>query len=184
MGRILLDMTMSLDGFIAGVNDDDAGLHNYFFAPVGNTRQVIEEGMKSTGAIIMGRRTYEIGAQQDGFADNPYTVPTFVLSHTLPERRAKGAEGFSFIADGIQSALQQALAAAGDKDVVIGGGANIARQFIQAKLINEIQLHLVPKLLGAGIRLFEEGAGSALQLENSGTIDAPDATHLRFRVLR
>lgn len=184
MSKVLLDMTMSLDGFIAGVNDDDAGLHNYFFAPVGHTRQVIEEGLKSTGAIIMGRRTYEIGAQQDGFADNPYVVPTFVLSHTLPERRAKGTKGFSFIAESIQSVLQQALAVAGDKDVVIGGGANIARQFMQAGLIEEIQIHLIPKLLGAGIRLFEDGVGSQMRLENLGTIDAPDATHLRFRVLK
>jgi dihydrofolate reductase len=86
MGKVLLDMAMSLDGFIAGPNDEDRGLHNYFFSPASGTAEVIEEGFKTTGAIITGRRSYDIGAAQDGFADNPYNVPTFVLTSERPKR--------------------------------------------------------------------------------------------------
>ena len=79
MTKIVSDMAMSLDGFIAGPNDEAHGLHNYFFSPAGPTLEVIEEGFKTTGTIIMGRRAYDIGAAQDGFADNPYQVPIHLI---------------------------------------------------------------------------------------------------------
>ena len=91
MGKVVLDMAMSLDGFIAGPKGEDGGLHNYFFSPSGATAEVIEEGFKTTGTIIMGRRAYDVGAKQDGFVDNPYQVPTFVLSSDVPKTVAKGA---------------------------------------------------------------------------------------------
>src|SRR5688500_10485162 len=121
-------MAMSLDGYIAGPNDEDHGLHSYFFSPSGGTVAVIEEGFKTTGAIIMGRRSYETGAEQNGFVDIHYQVLTFILTHRVPEKAAKGAETFLFVTDGIESALQHAKAAVGDRNVVIGGGANIAQQ--------------------------------------------------------
>jgi dihydrofolate reductase len=183
MGKVVLDMSMSLDGFIAGPNDEDGGLHDYFFSPSGATIEVIEEGFKTTGAIIMGRRSYEIGAKQDGFADNPYQAPTFILTHDVPERVAKGAETFTFVTGGIESALNQAKAAAGDKDVV-GGGANIAQQYIKAGLVDEIQLHLVPVLLGEGIRLFDLPSAEPIELKITQVIGAPAVTHLGSRVVK
>jgi dihydrofolate reductase len=177
-------MAMSLDGFIAGPNNEDHGLHNYFFSPAGETIDVIEEGFKTTGTIIMGRRAYEVGAAQDGFADNPYQVPTFVLTHHVPEKVFKGAESFIFVTDGIESALEQAKAVTGDRDVVIGGGANIAQQYLQAGLVEEMQIHLIPILLGTGIRSFEHLDTEAIELEKTRVIDGSGVIHLRFRVVR
>jgi dihydrofolate reductase len=183
MGKVVLDMAMSLDGFIAGPNNEDGGLHNYFFSPAGATAGVIEEGFKTTGVIIMGRRSYNLGAEQAGFEDNPYQVPTFILTHDVPESVAKGAEGFSFVTDGIESLLKQATAVAGDRNVVIGGGANVAQQFLKAGFIDEIYIHLISVLLGSGIRLFDHLEAASIELENAGVIAASDATHLRFRVV-
>jgi dihydrofolate reductase len=177
-------MAMSLDGFIAGPNDEDQGLHNYFFSPSGPTREVIEEGFKTTGTIIMGRRSYDIGAAQDGFADNPYQVPTFILTHRVPQKPAKGAESFVFVTDGIESALEQAKAVTGDRDVVIGGGANIAQQYLKAELLDEIQIHLIPILLGEGIRLFDHIGADQIELEQTRVIESNGATHLKFHVRR
>ncbi|MFL5627627.1 MAG: dihydrofolate reductase family protein [Ktedonobacteraceae bacterium] len=184
MGKVILDMSMSLDGFIAGPNDEDGGLHDYFFSPSGNTAQVVEEGIKTTGAIIMGRRSYDLGDQFDGFVSTPYKVPHFVLSHTVPEKPAKGETAFLFVTDGIESALTQAKAAAGDKNVVIGGGAHTAQQFISTGSIDELQIHLVPVLLGEGLRLFDHIGGKLVHLEKTSGVDAPDVTHLTFRVVK
>jgi dihydrofolate reductase len=175
---------MSLDGLIAGPNDEDSGLHNYFFSPSGATVEVIEEGFKTTGAIIMGRRSYDLGAEQDGFVDNPYQAAHFVLTHAVPKKVTKGAEAFTFVTDGIESVLKQAKAAAGDKNVVVGGGANTAQQFMKAGLVDEIQIHLVPVLLGEGIRLFEHIGAGKIELEKTRVITAPDVTHLSFRVTK
>lgn len=184
MTKVTLDMAMSLDGFIGGSNGEDRGLHDYFFSPSGATAKVIEEGFKTTGAIIMGRRAYDIGAAQDGFVDNPYQVPTFVLTHHVPEKAAKGAEAFIFVIDGIESALEQAKAAAGDNDVVVGGGANIAQQYLKAGLVDEIQIHLVSILLSEGIRLFDPVGAEQIELESTRVIDSTGVTHLRFRVIK
>jgi dihydrofolate reductase len=120
MSKVILDMAMSLDGFIAGPNGEDHGLHDYFFSPAGNTVGVLEEGFKNTGAIIMGRKTYELGAsQQDGFVDDPYHVPNFVLTSQAPVNPARGAETFIFVTSGIDSAVEQARAVAGDRDIVV-----------------------------------------------------------------
>jgi len=184
MQKVILDMAMSLDGFIAGPNDEDMGLHDFFFSPSSQTAAVIEEGIKTAGALVMGRRTYDVGAAQKGFEDNPYQMPTFVLSHAVPESVAKGAETFIFVADGIDSLLRQAGISAGDKDVVIGGGSNTAQQFIKAGYIDEIHIYLVPKLIGKGIRLFDFMDDIQIKLEKISVIDAPDVTHLSFRVVK
>jgi dihydrofolate reductase len=182
MPKVVLDMAMSLDGFIAGPNGEDHGLHDYFFSPSGPTQEVIEEGFKTTGTIIMGHRAYDVGAAQDGFADNPYQVPTFVLTHHVPVKVARGAESFIFVTDGIESALAQAKAVTGDRDVVIGGGANIAQQYLNAGLVDEIQIHLIPVLLGKGIRLFDYLETKAIELESTRVINGSGAIHLRFQV--
>jgi dihydrofolate reductase len=184
MAKVILDLAMSMDGFISGPNGEDEGLHDYFFSPSGATAEVIEEGFKTTGAIIMGGRAYDIGAAQDGFADSPYQVPTFVLTHHVPEIVSKGAESFTFVTDGIESALRQAEAGAGDLDVVVGGGADTARQYLKAGLLDEIQIHLVPKLLGQGVRLFEDLGREPIELEKIKAIEGPEVIHLLYRVVK
>lgn len=184
MPNVVLDMAMSLDGFIAGPNDEDRGLHDYFFSPTGATAEVIEEGFKTIGAIIMGKRAYDVGAAQDGFVDNPYQVPTFILTHHVPHKAAKGAESFVFVTDGIERALERAKAAAGGRDTVVGGGANIAQQCLKAGLLDEIQIHLVPILLGEGIRLFGDFGTKQMELEKTRVIEGARVTHLRFRVIK
>lgn len=184
MPKVLLDMAMSLDGFISGPNDEDRGLHHYFFSPSGPTLEVIEEGFKTTGSIIMGRRTYDVGAAQNGFADNPYQVPTFILTHRVPEKVSKGAESFIFVTHGIASALEQAKAVTGDRDIVIGGGANTAQQYLQAGMVDEMQIHLIPVLIGTGIRLFDHLDAQAVELERTRVIDGSGVTHLRFQVVK
>jgi dihydrofolate reductase len=182
MAKVIVDMAMSLDGLISGPEGEDRGLHDYFFSPSGPTSEVIEEGFKTTGTILMGRRAYEVGAAQGGYADDPYQVPTFVLTHHIPEKVARGAEAFIFVTDGIESALEQAKAVTGNRDIVIGGGADIAQQYLKAGLVDEIQIHLIHILLGKGIRLFDQIRAEQIGLERIRVIDSVGVTHLRFRV--
>lgn len=183
MGTVLIDMAMSLDGFVAGINDEDGSLHDWYFDPSPASRAVIEESIHTLGAIVMGRRSYDIGAAHDGFVNNPYQIPHIIITHNVPEKRAAGAEDFIFSTDGIERALQQAYAVAGEKPIAIGGGASIARQFLQAGLVDEIQLHLVPILLGNGIQLFDS-MGKSVELESKKVITAPDVTHLFYKVVK
>ncbi len=188
MATVLLDMAMSLDGFIAGPNGEPEGLYDWFFPPSGSVTagdaEVIDESIKTTGAIVMGRRAYDLGDTVDGFVDTPYRVEHFVLTHDVPEQVAKGETTFTFVTDGIESTLEQAKAAAGDRNVAVGGGASIAQQCIRAGVIDEIQIHLVPILLGEGIRLFRLLGAEQIELERTRVIESPFATHLRFRVVK
>ncbi len=182
MGKVLLDMAVSLDGFVAGPNDESGGLHDWFFSPAG--AEAVEESVRATGAILIGRRTYDQGDEMDGFADSPYAVEHFVLTHDAPERAARGEMKFTFVTDGIESAIERAKTAAGGRNVAVGGGASIARQCIEAGLVDEIQVHLVPVLLGRGIRLFDLPDVGKIELEKTRVIDAPGVTHLMYRIVK
>lgn len=184
MANVLLDMAMSLDGFVSGPNGEDHGLHDYFFSPAGPTAEVIEEGFKTTGSIIMGRRAYDIGAAHDGYADSPYQVPTIIVTHQAPHTVPKGAESFIFVTAGIESALEQAKAVTGDRTVVIGGGPDIAQQYLHAGLVDDIQIHLVHTLLGRGVRLFDWIADGPMLLVKTRVVDSVGVTHLLFRVTK
>jgi dihydrofolate reductase len=179
MGTVLVDMVISLDGFIARPNNDDGGLHDWYFTPSGNAVGVIDELLQTIGAMIIGRRSF--GDQPDGF-DTPYKVPHFVLTHTPRHTVTNGDVPFIFVDDGIERALAQAQAAAGEKAVCIAGGATTVQQFLNAGLVDEVQIHLVSKLLGDGLRLFEHG--TPLNLERTRVLESPGVTHLRFRVLK
>jgi dihydrofolate reductase len=195
MGTVILDMSMSLDGFIAGPKDDDKperelaaleSLHDWMFS--GKTEREVEvwqaDYFKKTGAILMGRRVFDFGVGPWG--DNPaFHAPCFVLSHDVQEMIVKeGGTTYTFVTDGIESALEKARAVAGEKAVTVMGGANAAQQSLKAGLLDEIHLHLVPVLLGGGIRLFENIGTEHIELEKISVIDAPGVTHLRFRILR
>jgi dihydrofolate reductase len=195
MGTVILAMSMSLDGFIAGPQDDEKPdrelgaldiLHDWMFS--GKTEREAEEWesayLKHAGAFIMGRRVFSFGVGPWG--DNPaFHAPCFVLSHNAQETIVKeGGTSYTFITDGIESALEKARAAAGEKDIVLNGGANAAQQYLKAGLLDEIHLHLVSVLLGEGIRLFENMGTNHIDLEKISVIDDPGVTHLQFRVVR
>jgi dihydrofolate reductase len=154
---------------------------------------VIEEALTNVGAVIMGRNMFGGGPGPwdaddpwDGWwgDDPPFGVPVFVLTHHAREPlRKQGGTTFHFVTDGIESALAQAVEAAGGRDVSLGGGADVAQQYLRAGLLDELTLSVVPVLLGAGTRLLD-GLGTAPpRLELLGAVDAPDVTHLRYRVV-
>lgn len=183
MGKVILDISMSLDGFIAGSDDNVDPLHDWIWRD--NNMIKNEELMQggtaaTTGAMVVGKRTYDL---VDGWQGNhPIPgVPVFVLSHSVPQKVPKGKTPITFVTDGLESAILQAKAAAGDKNVYVIGGANVAQQCIHANLLDEIRLHIVSILLGNGIRLFDHLGTKPIELETTRVIEAPGVTHLRFR---
>jgi dihydrofolate reductase len=214
MGKLTLDISMSLDGFVAGPNQTldeplgkgGEGLHEWVVAlkswrephglSGGETNissEVVDEALRTRGATVMGRRMFSGGQgpwEDDPNADAwwgddpPFHHPVFILTHHAREPVTKqGGTTFTFVTDGIEAALEQAKAAAGDKDVGIGGGANVAQQYLKAGLLDELQLHVVPVLMGDGVRLFENHLGDAqVELECTQVVESPAVTHLRYRV--
>jgi dihydrofolate reductase len=176
-------MTMSVNGCIAGPEGEDAGLHDWYFSPGGTAQVIIDDLIKTTGAIVMGKRTYDAGASQGGFADNPYQVDHFVLCHQAPAQAAEGNTAFTFVTDGIHNAVARAKASAGSRNAVIGGGATIARLALDAGLVDEIRIALRPLVINGGLHLFDQLA-ARLRLETAEMKSAPDATHLRYRVVK
>jgi dihydrofolate reductase len=184
MSKVFVDLAMSLDGFIGGSNGEDHGLHNWYFAPSEASQAVITELIENIGAMVMGRRSYQVGSDNGAYDEkNPYKIPHFVLSRTITKRRIEGKTPMFFIADGLQSCLDQAKAAAGKKDVCISGGADIAQQFIQAGMVDEIRIHLVPIIINKGLRLFENLDGQ-IKLRQTQVIESIGVTHLRFDVIK
>ena len=183
MGKVLAGMTMSLDGFIEDRNGSVARLYPDFDAM--RQTDLLQEEIRRTGAVVMGRRAYDMA--QGDFTGYEFQVPIFVLTHHAPETVAKGENDrlrFTFVTDGIEHAIAQARAAAGDKDVAVIGGAQTVQQCLQAGLVDELQIDLVPVLLGGGLRLFEQPGSEPVELERIRVIEYPWFTHLRFRVLR
>ena len=191
MAKVTLNMSMSLDGFIAGPNvgvelpmgEGGLRLHDWLFNSSASEvdAEVEQEMFAMTGAVVLGRRTYDVGVGPWG--DVPFPVPCFVLTHEDREEIVKKSGSFTFVTDGIESALQRARAAAGEKDVRLMG-ADIAQQFLSAGLLDEIQINLVPVLLGDGIRLFDHIGAERIELESTRVIESPSVTHLRFRVVK
>jgi dihydrofolate reductase len=183
MGKVVLGLTMSLDGFINDRNGDVGRLY-HDLAELRET-EVLQESIRTTGAVVMGRRAYDMG--NGDFTDYEFQVPIFVLTHEVPDTVAKGENeklAFTFVTDGVESAIEKAKAAAGNKDVAVIGGANIAQQCLKAGLLDEIQIDLMPLLLGEGLRLFEHLSMEQIELEKTKVIDAPVRTHLIFRVVK
>jgi dihydrofolate reductase len=181
MGITYLDMAVSLDGFISGPNGEDGGLHDWYVVTPGAATEVVEELLRSIGAIIMGRKAF--GDAPDGF-DTPYKVPHYILTHHSEPSVERDGATFAFVSDGPASAHALAVTGAAGRDVCVAGGADTAKQFLEAGLLDEVQLHVVPVLLGGGIRLFEGLASGSVRLEATRVIQSRYATHLRYRVLR
>jgi dihydrofolate reductase len=212
MGKVVLDISMSLDGFVAGPNptlEQPLGqggeqLHEWIvglaawrerhgLAGGGSnpSSEVVDEGLAGTGTVVMGRRMFSGGEgpwEDDPKADGwwgdepPFRVPVFVVTHHAREPVSKqGGTTFTFVTDGVEAAIEQAQAAAGDRNVLVAGGAAVAQQLLRAGLLHEIQINLVPVLLGAGTRLFEN-APPDVQVVQTRVVEAPMVTHLRYRV--
>jgi dihydrofolate reductase len=193
MTSVIFDISMSLDGFVTAANvrpeeplgDGGQRLHEWAFGEDERNRELLAEAVNFVGAVIAGRRTYDLSVTSWG-ADGPAgpaRVPVFVVTHAEPEEVPEGGV-YTFVTAGIESALEQAKAVAGEKTVAVMGGAEIGQQFIRAGLVDEISIHLVPVLLGGGTRMFEHLGGEHIRLENAGVIETPEATHLRFRIVK
>jgi dihydrofolate reductase len=214
MSRLTMEISMSLDGYVAGPNQTleqplgEGGdrLHEWLFGLKSfRERHGLEGGednadsrlaaetVAATGAVVMGRRMFSGGSgpwEEDPNADGwwgddpPFHVPVFVLTHHPRETVAKeGGTTFNFVTDGIESALEQARAAAGDRDVAIAGGADVVRQYLKAAHLDELLIHLTPVLLGGGVRLFDDERGTAVGLEQTRVAESPGVTHLTYRVV-
>jgi dihydrofolate reductase len=203
-GKVTADISMSLDGFIAGPNDGPGlglgtggeRLHEWIIGlaswrerhglaggATNRDAEILEDAFANVGAIVLGKRMYD---NADGWGENPpFHVPVFVLTHDSRETLVKeGGTTFTFVTDGVESALKQARAAAGDKDISVAGGANTIQQFLRAGLLDEIQIHLVPILLDGGVRLFDHISAGEVELEQTRVIESPAVTHLRYRVVK
>jgi len=186
----VLFMSMSLDGYIADSNDqlggdDGTRLHQWALMPDGQTfRSVGPAGhfvdeINATGAVLVGRRTAEV---IDHWGGDHHGVPIFVVSHRPPGPSGATYPLVTYVTDGIASAMAQAKAAAGDRGVLVHG-AYTAQRALAAGVLDELQIHQIPVLLGGGRRLFEE-LPSRIELELVRVIDTPEATHIRYRVRR
>ena len=202
MTKIFTALSASLDGFIAGPDDSPAqplgkgGMRLFNWYSDGDTPSRYYESFKLSaasaevfdamagrvGAVISGRRTYDI---TDGWGgDGPLPgAPLFVLTHAVPQHVPQGKSAYTFVTDGIESAIEQARAAAGGKDVSLMGAAAV-QQALRAGLLDEIQIHLIPVLLGGGVRLLDHLGDDPVDLERIEVVDAPGVTHLHYRVVR
>jgi dihydrofolate reductase len=195
MTKTVLDITMSLDGFIAGPGDDMEKLHGWLFN--GDTpsaysdafslsresAKVFDQLIEGTGAMLAGRRTYDLA---DGWGgSHPFPrIPLFVVSREVPKHTAQGSTPFTFVTNGVESAVLQAKRAAGKKNVYVIGGANVAQQCLRTGHLDEMTIHLVPILLGGGIRLWDVRGDKHIELAQTGVVEAPEVTHLRYRIIQ
>jgi dihydrofolate reductase len=184
MGKVILGLTMSLDGYVNDLNGNVESLYPDL-EELRNT-EPLKESIKTTGAVVMGRRAFDMG-DPDWYADNyEFQVPIFVLTNVHPQKMPRQTEKLSvtFVTDGIESAILKAKAAARDKDVTIIGGASIAQQCIKADILDEIHIDIMPLLLCSGLRLFENIGDQPIKLEKILAIADPVRSHLIFRVLK
>lgn len=198
--RVLAGITMSLDGYITGPNDrpgaglGDGGerLHYWVFGgawtyetgargePSPVDQRYIESVFPTAGAMLVGRTMYEAAG---GWGDDPgFGVPVFVVTHNAHDTLRKGTTTFEFVTGGAGAALDRARAAAGARNVVVMGGANLLGQYLDAGVVHEFTLTIAPVLLGAGKRLFEGMRRHDLEFQRIEVIESPFATHLRYRV--
>ncbi len=183
MGNVIVGATMSLDWFINDRNGDVSRLYPDLEAL--RSTEMLQEEIRTTGAVVMGRRAY--GMAEGDLTDYEYQVPIFVLTHHIPEKVVKGENDrltVTFVTDGIEHALEQAQAAAGDKQVMVVGGANTAQQCLRAGLVDEIHIGIVPVLFGEGLRFFEPLINEQMELERTRVFESSTRTDLWFRVVK
>jgi dihydrofolate reductase len=204
MGKVFVDVGMSLDGFIAGPNgrpgnplgDGGTRIHQWLYplatfhermdgtgGKTGPDDAILQAVFARTGAYVMGRRMFDEG--EVGWPENaPFRAPVFVVTHQPREPWVrKGGTTFFFVTQGIESALDKARALAGEKDVRVSGGANLIQQFVKAGLVEELSIHIAPIVMGQGVRLFDHWAVDDGTLVPTEVVASPSVTHLNFRVV-
>jgi dihydrofolate reductase len=196
MGKTMTGLTMSLDGFIAGPGDDVQHLFKWYYSgdtefPLPGTNLVfkvsrasadfLREVWSTLGVFVTGRRDFDVSNAWGGTP--PLGVHAFVVTHHPPQEWIKAGSPFTFVTDGVESAIAQARQVAGDKNIAVGG-TTIVQQCLRAGLLDEIHISLAPVLLGAGIRLFDHLGPVPIALESTRVIDAPGVTHLVYRVVK
>jgi dihydrofolate reductase len=196
MASIVTAFSMSLDGFIAGPEEEFAQLFKWYTSgdtefkfPGGNwvmqvapaSAALLVEAVHTTGALVVGRRLFDIAGAWGG--QHPLDVPVFVVTHHVPQEWVKEGSPFTFVTDGVASAVAQARRLAGEKNVAVAS-ATIMQQCLKAGLLDEINIDLVPFLLGQGVRLFAYLGIEPIALECTRVVVTPDVTHLRFRVVK
>jgi dihydrofolate reductase len=191
VSTIYADITMSLDGFITEPNvpagnslgDDPGRLHDWMFdRRTDADAEVRDEVYARSGAVVIGRRMFDVGVEPWGDPP-PFGMPVFVVTHEQRDAMPmQGGTTYTFVTGGIEAALEEARAAAGGKDVGIWGGGRLVSGALKAGLLDEIQIHLVPMLLGDGRRLFVDVDDRGIELERTRTIETASATHLTFKV--
>ncbi|MDQ6481396.1 dihydrofolate reductase family protein [Dyadobacter sp. LHD-138] len=190
MKKVILDLSMSLDGYIAGsdvtprqpMGVGGERLHEWIFK--GKTHidgKILEEVVSSSGAVIVGGRTYAIAIDDAWGGASPFSMPAFVVTNQNPE---KAISGFTYVPEGVTAALDKAKEVAGEKNIWLMGGASIAQSFIKAGLVDEIHIHIIPVLLCCGTLLFEQIGMKPIELERVKMEESSGATHIWFRVVR
>jgi dihydrofolate reductase len=211
VSKVRVHISVSADGYVAGPNqslenplgEGGEDLHEWLVSlkawrephgleggDVNASTPVVEESLANVGAEIMGRGKFGGGPGpwgDDPWAgwwgqEPPFHMPVFVVTHHERGPLTLSDTTFTFVTDGIEPALHRARTAAAGKDVFIGGGASVINQYLAAGLVDELELHIVPQVLGGGARLFE-GVGSGVQLEQVRAVDAPGVTHIKYRVV-
>ena len=215
MARFFLDISMSLDGFVAGPDatlEEPLGkggerLHDWVLrlaswrsthgldgGETGPDDDLVRATRERVGAEIMGRRMFsggegpwedDLNADAWWGDDPPFHVPVFVLTHHDREQVVKeGGTTFTFVTDGIESALEDARAAAGERDVALGGGASVVQQYLRAGQLDELNIHVAPILLGGGVSLFGELGADAPGLKLTKVVESPFVTHVSYEVMK
>ena len=214
MGKVVAEISTSLDGYVAGPNptlenplgEGGEQLHEWAVrlkswrethglpdGESGPDDELLAESVATTGAVVMGRQMFSGGEgpwEDDANANGwwgdepPFHKPVFVLTHHAREPLVLKGTTFTFVTDGLDSAIDDARAAAAEQDVLVAGGADTIDQAIRAGLVDELQLHLAPVLLGAGARLFDGVAPELPRFEITRVIESPLVTHLRYRVVK
>jgi dihydrofolate reductase len=194
MAKVIANMSMSLDGFVADPSDGIEHLFGWYFngdvtVPTANPNLTfrtseasaahLRDAFASVGALIAGRRLFDVAGGWGG--RHPVDVPVFVVTHTVPDGWPRDDAPFTFVTDGIESALAQAKATAGEQVVAVAS-PNIAQQYLNAGLLDEISVDLVPVLLGKGIRFFDNLANTPIKLDDPRIIEGTGVTHLIYRV--
>ena len=195
MGKVITNVTMSLDGFIAAPGDDVSEIFKWYFS--GDTEvhmqpghltlkvssisaEVLNEAIRNTGAMVAGRRMFDVAEAWSGY---PPIEPCFIVTHSPPQEWVKEGSPFTFVTDGVEHAIELAKAAAGGKNVAVST-ATITQQCLKAGLLDEIHVDVAPVLLGDGIRLFDHLGPEPVQLESIRVVEAPGVTHLAYRVVK
>jgi dihydrofolate reductase len=182
LAKVIVGMTISLDGFVADQNGHAGRLYPDLAALRYTT--YMKDAIEQTGAVLMGRRTFEMGDPDSYVGNYEFQVPIFVLTHHPPSVAPKQDEHltFTFVTDGVESAVAQAKAAARDKAVQVVGGVSIAQQLLDAGLVDELHVDIMPVFLGIGLRSFESSSLERVRLEKINVQEVGARTSLRFRM--